>query len=323
MNCPNCESSSKKHGKDRYSNQRFRCLSCQKTFIEPKGKPLGSMTLAEDKAILCLQLLVEGNSIRSTERITGVNRNTILSLLKTVGKKCLWIQENLVRNVKVKYVQADEIWSYVAMKDKTKSAKQIDDEKIGSTYTFTAIDADTKLIAAWHLGRRTEQDAYVFCEKVANAIEGGTERFQITTDGFRGYTHSVNEVLGAKAHYAQLVKIYQNSGSKKDETRYSPAECVGCKKHVVSGNPNMKKVSTSYVERANLTMRMSMRRFTRLTNGFSKKWENHNYTLALHFAYYNFCRGHKSLNGATPAMAANLAKTFWTLKDILNVATQI
>lgn len=319
MNCAKCESLSKKDGKDRHGNQRFKCTVCGKRFSLPKEKLLGAMILGEEKALMCLNLLVEGNSVRSTERITGVHRDTILSLLETVGEKCLWIQENLVKNVKVKFVQADEIWSYIAMKDKTKNKKQIQDERIGSAYTFTAIESDTKLIVAWHLGRRTEQDAYVFCEKVANAIEGGTRWFQITTDGFPGYTHTVNEVLGAKAHFAQLIKIYQASGNKKDETRYSPAECIGCKKQVISGNPVDDKISTSHVERQNLTMRMSMRRFTRLTNGFSKKWENLNYMLAIYFAYYNFCRSHKTLNNATPAMAANLTKTIWTLKDLLKI----
>jgi transposase-like protein/IS1 family transposase len=319
MNCPKCDNLSKKDGKDRDGKQRFKCTVCGKRFSLPKEKLLGAMILGEEKALMCLNLLVEGNSVRSTERITGVHRDTILSLLETVGKKCLLIQENLVKNVKAKFVQADEIWSYIAMKDKTKNKKQIQDERIGSAYTFTAIESDTKLIVAWHLGRRTEQDAYLFCEKVAYAIEGGTRWFQITTDGFPGYTHTVNEVLGAKAHFAQLVKIYQSSGNKKDETRYSPAECIGAKKQVISGNPVDDKISTSHVERQNLTMRMSMRRFTRLTNGFSKKWENLNYMLAIYFAYYNFCRSHKSLDNATPAMAANLTKTIWTLKDLLTI----
>lgn len=321
MNCTNCESLTKKHGKDRNGNQRFRCLACGKTFIEPKDKPLGGMYLPEDKALTCLQLLVEGMSIRSIERVTQVNRNTILSLLEVVGKKCLWIQENLVKNLKVENIEADEIWSFVKMKQKTANAQGRDDnERLGSVYTFTAIEKDSKLIAAWHLGNRTEQDTLIFLEKLYLATEP-TKRFQMSTDGFKGYDHTVNEVLGTKVDYAQVIKLY--GATQADEARYSPSECIGVRKKVVCGNPDKDKVSTSIVERANLTMRMSMRRFTRLTNGFSKKWENHNFTLALHFAHYNFCRGHKSLNGATPAMAANLTKTFWTLKDILNVATQI
>lgn len=317
MNCPNCNSHSKKHGKDRYDNQRFRCFGCGKTFIEPRNKPLDGMYLPEEKAINVLGLLVEGMSIRSIERFTHINRNTIMSLLEVVGKKCLWIQENLVKNLKVNNIEADEIWSYVGMKQKTANKQGLgDDERLGSVYTFTAIEKDSKLIAAWHLGNRTEADALIFLEKLYAATES-TERFQMSTDAFRGYDHTVNEVLGTKVDYAQIIKLYR--ATRPDEARYSPSECIGIKKKVVCGNPDEKQVSTSIVERANLTMRMSMRRFTRLTNGFSKKWENHNYTLALHFAHYNFCRGHKTLNGATPAMAAGLTKTFWTLKDILKV----
>jgi transposase-like protein/IS1 family transposase len=320
MNCPNCQSLTKKHGKDRHGNQRFRCLACGKTSTEPKNKPLGSMYLAEDKALMCLNLLVEGNSIRSIERITGVHRDTVLSLLETVGKKCIAIQENLVRNVKVKFLQADEIWSFIAMKDKQKHAKEIEDDKIGTAYTFTAIDEDSKLIVAWHLGKRNEADALTFLNKVYNAIDGGTDQFQISTDAFRGYDHTVNEVLGAKAHYGQVVKIYGTPNPQ--EVRYSAAECVGCKKRTVFGNPIKSKISTSHVERQNLTMRMSMRRFTRLTNAFSKKWQNHEYAIALHFAHYNFCRSHRTLHGATPAMAANLTKSIWTLRDLLKAAIQ-
>jgi transposase-like protein/IS1 family transposase len=320
MICTDCNAQTKKHGTDRKGNQRFRCLACGKTFTEPKAKLLGNMYLAEDKALMCLNLLVEGCSVRSIERITGVHRDTVLSLLETVGKKCLWLQENLVRNVKVKFVQADEIWSFIGMKDKTKKALNITDEKLGTSYTFTSIDSDSKLIVAWHLGRRTEQDAVTFLEKVYQAVDK-TIWWQITTDGWTGYDHTVNAILGAKAHVAQLVKVYQ--GGQKDEQRYSPAECVGCLKKTISGRPVKDKISTSYVERANLTMRMSMRRMTRLTNAFSKKWENMNYSLALHFAHYNFCRSHKTLNGATPAMAANLTKSIWTLKDLLGAATHI
>ncbi len=315
MNCPNCNNLSKKDGKDRHGEQRFKCTACKKRFTLPKDKLLGSMILAEEKALLCLNLLVEGNSIRSTERITGVHRDTVLSLLETVGEKCLRIQEDLVRNVKVKFVQADEIWSFIGMKDKAKNVRQIQSEKVGSAYTFTALDSETKLIVGWHLGRRTEQDALIFLEKVYNAIEGGTKAFQMSTDGWPGYNHTVNEVLGTKAHYGQIVKMYGTPNP--DEVRYSPAECIGCKKRTVFGRPIKDKISTSHVERQNLTMRMSMRRFTRLTNGFSRKWENLNYMLAIYFAFYNFCRVHKTLR-CTPAMQAGLTNTIWELRDLLS-----
>jgi transposase-like protein/IS1 family transposase len=315
MNCPNCNKLSKKNGKDRHGNQRFKCLSCGKRFSEQKDKPLGNMYLSEEEALACLNLLVEGCSIRSIERITDVNRNTILSLLETVGKKCLWIQENLIKNVKVADVQADEIWAFIGMKQKTANNKKLaDDEKVGSAYTFTAIESNSKLIIAWHLGKRSEQDALIFLEKIYSAVDGATKRFQMSTDAFKGYDHTVNEVLGTKADYGQVVKIYGKHNP--DEIRYSAAECIGMKKKIICGNPDKDKISTSYVERANLTMRMNIRRFTRLTNGFSKKWENHNYALALHFAHYNFCRIHKTIR-CTPAMEAGITKTIWELKDLL------
>jgi transposase-like protein/IS1 family transposase len=315
MNCPECNSLPKKNGKDRNGNQRFKCLACGKRYSEPKQKNLGAMTLSEEKALACLKLLVEGCSIRSAERITEVHRDTIIKLLETVGKKCLVIQENLIKNVKVEDVQADEIWAYVGMKQKTANKQgKGDKEELGNAYTFTAIESDSKLIVAWHLGKRTEQDALIFLEKLYNAIDGATDRFQMSTDGFRGYDHTVNEVLGTKADYGQIVKIYGNAEQK--ETRYSPADVTSIKKKIVSGNPDKDKISTSYVERQNLTMRMSMRRLTRLTNGFSKKWDNLNYALALYFAYYNFCRIHKTLR-CTPAMRAGITKTIWELKDLL------
>lgn len=316
MNCPKCDNLSKKDGKDRDGNQRFKCTECGKRFGIAKEKLLNAMILSEEKALLCLKLLVEGNSVRSTERISGVHRDTVLSLLETVGKKSLWIQDQYVRNVKVGFVEADEVWSYISMKDKTKAVKNIDNEQIGSAYTFTAIDAETKLIVAWHLGTRTGDHAFQFLQKVRGAVDPDTV-FQISTDSFAGYDFTVPAVLGHQAHYGQIVKTY---AAVQDETRYSPAACTGCKKTRKHGYPVKDRISTSIVERQNLTMRMSMRRFTRLTNGFSRKWDNLQYMLAIYFCYYNFCRGHKSLNDATPAMAANLTNTTWSLRDLLQKA---
>jgi transposase-like protein/IS1 family transposase len=315
MKHADCNTEAKRNGKDRKGNQKYKCLSCGSVFTtKPK---LEGKKLAADKIELVVKLLVEGNSVRSTERITGVHRDTILSLLETVGKRCLEIQESCVRNVKVENVEADEIWAYVGMKQKTANLQGLgDDEKLGSVYTFTAIERDSKLIVAWHLGNRTEQDALIFLEKLSEAIEP-TKRFQMSTDAFRGYDHTVNEVLGTKADYGQIIKVFGKGA--QDESRYSPAPCIGIKKRVICGNPIKENISTSKVERQNLTMRMSMRRFTRLTNAFSKKWENLNFMLAIYFAYYNFCRSHKTLNDATPAMAANLTKTIWTLKDLIGI----
>ncbi len=304
---------SKKDGKDRKGDQRFKCTECKKRFSIAKEKLLGAMILSEEKALLCLNLLVEGNSVRSTERITGVHRDTILSLLETVGKKCIWIQETLVKDVKVKFVEADEIWSFVSMKDKTKHAQNITSDQVGSAYTFTCIEAESKLIVAWHLGTRTEDHALTLLRKIRSAVDQDTE-FQISTDAFPGYKNTVPAILGRQAHYGQVIKTYGTPNLA--EARYSSAECTGVKKRKVLGNPIKKNISTSIVERQNLTMRMSMRRFTRLSNGFSKKWDNLNYMLAIYFAYYNFCRSHKTLNDATPAMAANLTTTIWSLRNL-------
>lgn len=217
---------------------------------------------------------------------------------------------NACKGVKVANVEADEIWSYFGMKQKTANAQGGgDNEQIGSVYTFTAIEKDSKLMVARHLGQRTDQDALIFLEKLSTATET-TKRFQMSTDAFRGYDHTVNEVLGSKVDHTQVIKLYR--ATRPDEARYSPSECIGIKKKVVCGNPVLDKVSTSIVERSNLTMRMSMRRLTRLTNAFSKKFDNLNYALALFFAIYNFCRIHKSLR-CTLALEAGLSKHVWEL----------
>lgn len=321
MNCPKCDNLSKKDGKDRKGDQRFKCTECGKRFSIAKEKLLSGMILSEEKALMCLNLLVEGNSVRATERITGVHRDTVLRLLETVGQKCLWIQQELVKNVAVGFVQADEIWSFVGMKDKTKHEQEIEIPNLGSAWTFTAIDADTKLIVAWHLGKRNEIDATLFMNKLRQAIVPDAE-FQLSTDSLNAYKKAVKRTVGHQAHYGQIHKIYQTPSKIEAAVRYSSGECIGCKKRKINGNPIMDKISTSMVERNNLTMRMSMRRFTRLTNGFSKKWDNLLYMLAIYFAYYNFCRSHKTLNDATPAMAANLTNTIWTLKDLLVTAKE-
>ncbi|HUF04302.1 MAG TPA: IS1 family transposase [Aridibacter sp.] len=311
MNCIDCGSKTKKNGKDGNGYQRLMCKSCGKTFTD-KPKLQGS-NLPADKVLLIVNLLVEGNSVRSTERITGVHRDTILSVLELVGKRCMEIEKKHIRNLNVGHIQADEIWAFVGMKQKTKNRKEIKSSRLGDAYTFVAIDQHSKLIAAWHLGKRTEQDTLVFLEKLY-AVTKDSDRYQMSTDAFKGYDHTVNEVLGTITDYAQLIKLYGVPNPK--ETRYSPAECIGIKKRAVHGDPDMDKVCTSHIERQNLTMRMSMRRLTRLTNGFSKKWENLRYALALQFAYYNFCRIHKTLR-CTPAMEAGITKTVWELKDIL------
>lgn len=318
MNCTSCQSTNfKRFGKDRKGNQRYRCLSCNKTFSQPKDKPLGSMYLAEDKAEMCLKLLLEGCSVRSIERITGVHRDTILDLLLLVGGKCERLLEEKIHNVPVKDVQADEIWGFIQMKEKTKKRQDLNDETIGDCYTFIAIERETKLILAWHLGRRTASDTHAFTEKLYHAT--GTH-FQLTTDGFGGYPDAVTHSLGTRVDYAQLVKMYAQS--PEGERRYSPAECIGAKKIPVIGNPDPERINTSHIERQNLTLRMSTRRLTRLTNAFSKKWTNMRAALALHFAFYNFCRIHSTIR-CTPAMEAGITKSVWSLKDLLTATLRL
>lgn len=313
MNCQDCKAPSKKFGKDRKGNQRFRCLSCGKTFSEPRPRLLGNMTLDENKAIDCLRLLVEGNSIRSIERFTGVHRNTIMSLLELAGERCEKLMEDRIKHLSVNDVQCDEVWGYVGMKERTKARKGVDDDNLGDAWTFTAIERNTKMILAFHLGRRTEADTIAFTEKLAHATKGS---FQITTDGFRPYQHAVVMSLGAqRVDFAQLVKLY-SSTPEGPQTRYSPAECTGARKVPIYGSPDMDKVSTSHIERHNLSIRMSTRRMTRLTNAFSKSWKNHQAALAVYLAYYNFCRVHQTLR-ITPAMEANITDHVWTMRELL------
>lgn len=261
--------------------------------------------------------LVEGNSIRATVRMTGVAKNTIVKLLGDLGAACAEHQDKAFRNLTCKKIQCDEIWSFVGSKAKNVSPDKEGVFGHGDVWTWVSMDADTKLVPCWLVGPRNTEAATEFITDLAGRL---ANKVQLTTDGHRPYIEAVESAFGGDIDFAQLVKIYGPT-SKKDETRYSPAECVGCKKVVVTGNPRGRDVSTSYIERQNLTMRMSMRRFTRLTNGFSKKVENHAHAIALHYMYYNFCRMHKSLR-CTPAMAAGVVNTLWSIDDMLNAVDQ-
>ena len=313
MTCHNCQSQCKKSGKHRNGLQRFKCAQCRRTFTEEHTKPLDDMRLPLEKALLCLRLLVEGNSIRSTERITGVEKKTILSLLVLTGEKCERLLSEKIKGLPVRDVEADEMWGYVGMKEKTKKRMLISDSTRGDAYTFVAIERNTKLVLPWHLGRRNVRDTVEFTEKLHEAT---SRRFQLTTDGFAAYPDAVSYSLGTRVDFSQLVKVYSHPESGGGEKRYSPAEVIKAIPTPIWGNPDSDRISTSHVERQNLTMRMMMRRLTRLTNAFSKKWANLKAALALHFAYYNFCRIHKTLR-CTPAMAAGITGHIWELKDLL------
>lgn len=263
------------------------------------------------KRVQILTLLCEGMSMRAIERTTGASINTIAKLLCDAGEACLDLHDEKVRGVKAKEIQCDEIWSFIGAKEKNVATAKALDADAGDVWTWTAIDADSKLIVSYAVGDRTAEYANWFMQDVAARLDG---RVQLTTDGHRPYLKAVEGAFGADVDYAMLVKMYGASPTGP-ETRYSPAECVGARKEPITGSPNPKKISTSYVERQNLTMRMHMKRFARLSNAFSKKFQNHVYALALYFAFYNFVRIHKTTK-VSPAMAAGITEHLWSMEDI-------
>lgn len=269
--------------------------------------------LATDKRTAVIAALVEGTSINATCRITGVAKHTVLKLLKDLGCAAASYHDTHVRDLRVRRVQADEVWSFVYGKDKNLTMEQMQ-AGLGSVWTWTAIDADTKLIISYTLGDRGAATAKAFMEDVASRIRS---RIQLTTDGHRVYAEAVEGAFGADIDYAMLVKIY-GASNDNPESRYSPATCIGCRTGVLNGDPDPDHISTSFVERQNLSMRMGMRRFTRLTNGFSKKLENHGHMVALYFMHYNYCRIHKTLR-ITPAMEAGLTDHVWEIEELLNL----
>ncbi len=267
--------------------------------------------LKPDKQKQVIAVLVEGNSIRSTCRITGVAKNTVIKLLRDMGAACDKYQDRVLRNLKCKHFQCDEIWSFCYAKEKNVPEQKKNKFGYGDVWTFTAICADTKLVPSWYVGRRNAHDATIFMKDLADRL---ANRIQITSDGHRMYIDAVEQAFAHEVDFSQLVKLYENS--IEQEKRYSPARCSGIRKHDICGNPKEEKISTSYVERQNLTVRMSMRRFTRLTNGFSKKVENLASAVSLHFMHYNFCRVHQSLR-VTPAMEAGVADHVWSIEEML------
>ena len=270
--------------------------------------------LTNEKRAQILSLLCEGMGINAATRITGASKNTVLKLLADAGEACAKYQDEVMRDIKCKRVECDEVWSFVGMKAKNVPEELQGEFGYGDVYTWTAIDADTKLVPCWHVGTRDAEAAKVFISDLASRL---ANRVQLTTDGHKAYLEAVEEAFGRDVDFAQLVKIYGNEGqSKNDSRRYSPSEFTGSEKRVITGDPDKKYISTSYVERQNLTMRMNMRRFTRLTNAFSKKLENHMHAISLYFMHYNFVRIHKSLK-VTPAMEAGISKTLWEISDIV------
>ena len=272
-------------------------------------KPMNKLAPADRAKVL--HLLCEGSSIRSVTRLLNVGKNTVIKLMIDAGEACAAYHDEHVRELRSKRIQVDEIWSFTYAKEKNVASAKAAPEGAGDTWTWTALDADTKFIASWFVGGRDGECAKWFIEDLATRL---ANRVQLTSDGHRAYLEAVEGAFGADVDYAQLVKIYGSAPGPAG--RYSPADCTGIKKNRIEGNPDMKHVSTSYVERSNLTMRMHMRRFTRLTNAFSKKVENHAHAVALFTTFYNFVRIHKTLR-VTPAMAAGVSDRLWDVSDIV------
>ncbi len=312
MTCHNCRTECRKFGK-RKDRQRYQCCQCRKVFTDARDSTLDGMYLPTEKAEMVLRLLLEGSSVATIQRVTGVHHGTIFKLLVLTGEKCEKIMAAKVRNVEVRDVECDELWAFIGKKQKR--VKPTDDPNLGDCYTFVAIERHSKLVLNIAMGKRNQSTTDAFIEGVRHATTG--KHFQITTDGFAPYRSAITTTLSDRCDFAQLIKVYR--APSDGEARYSPAEVASVEVVPVMGRPDPERICTSIVERSNLSTRMSVRRFTRLTNAFSKKWENHWAAVVVWFTFYNFCRVHKSLR-VTPAMEAGIANHVWSVRELLEVA---
>ncbi|HMO83653.1 MAG TPA: hypothetical protein PKC18_01900 [Lacipirellulaceae bacterium] len=304
--------STKKHGKDRKGNPRVRCCLCGKTWTAV-DRPLGAMRTSVKEAAAVLSLLLEGMSIRAASRITGLKPNTICDLIVQVGDNCeRFLAE--IKGVEAKDVQVDEIWSFVACKEKTRAASRYTGDE-GNSWTWLAIERNTKLILAHHVGQRDGESCATFLGKLDRATAG---RFQLSSDGLGAYTLNVPFTFRGRVDFGQIIKTY---GGGSSTGRYSPAKIIGAERRAMYGEPEPDRVCTSHIERMNLTVRMQVRRFTRLTNAHSKSLTHHRAMQAIFVAWYNFCRKHETIK-ATPAVAARLAEKAWTMRELLERAAR-
>lgn len=271
--------------------------------------------LSREKQAQIVEALVEGNSLRAAARMCDVAFNTVLNFLPRVGMTCAEYQDKVLRGLKCKRIQCDECWSFCYAKQKNVPPDKQGKFGYGDIWTWVASDADTKLVPSFMIGNRDLQTARIFIDDLKSRL---ASRVQLTTDGLRVYLDAVDGAFGSEVDYAQLVKMYE---STQEETRYSPAVCASCERKPVMGRPDPNHISTSFVERQNLSMRMGIRRFTRLTNAFSKKVENHAYAVALYYMHYNFVRRHQTLR-VSPAMEAGVTDRLWTIEDIVNLVPQ-
>lgn len=293
------------------ANKHLSSDACILTVRDRSGILVSMNQLSPARRAQVIAALVEGNSIRAVVRMTGIAKNTVVKLLIQIGAACAQYQDQALRNLSCKRIQCDEIWSFCYAKDKNLPKNKRDVFGYGSVWTWTALDAETKMLCSWMVGNREAKAAIEFIKDLASRL---TSRIQLTTDGHKAYLQAVDDAFGSEIDYAMLIKLY--GADQEGETRYSPAQCIGTKTETIIGNPDKKHIGTSYVERQNLTMRMHMRQFTRLTNAFSKKLENHVAAISLHFMYYNFVRMHQTLR-VTPAMAAGVTDRVWKIIDIV------
>jgi len=314
MVCPKCSGENcVRNGKDRDGNQRFKCRDCKKNFGEAKPRLLGRMQLPVEKAVNCLKLILDGMSIRACERFTGVSRNTICDMILEVGERCRDFMAERLQGVPVADVQVDEVWSFVGRKEKTKIIAKDYDPMTGDSYAYIALERNSKLIVSYLLGKRDEFDTKEFASKLRLATSG---RFQLSTDGWHPYRTAMPSEMGNRIDFSQIIKSFESLPRHKWEGKYSPAEIVKIDKKPVCGDPDPAFICTSHVERSNLTLRMTVRRWTRLTNAFSKSWRHHEAALCIYLAFYNFCRKHMTLK-TSPAVAARLTDHVWSMEELL------
>ncbi|HWZ42184.1 MAG TPA: IS1 family transposase [Candidatus Saccharimonadales bacterium] len=317
MTCLKCQHSTvKKFGRyGRQRIQRYRCTSCSTTFSDPAPvSTLGTMRISEETGLKAIQCLIEGCSVRSTERLTDLHRDTILSLLALAGERCAKVMDTRMHGIKSNFIQSDEIWCFVNKKQKR--CRKEDPAEFGDAWVFVAIDPETKLVPSFTVGKRSAATTQTFIDDLAGRL---ANRVQITTDGFRFYVNAIERAFDADVDFAQLVKLYGDYGQHDSATKYSPSPILEVISKTMQGDPDEEHICTSHVERQNLTMRMMMRRFTRLTNAFSKKLDNLKAACALHFAYYNFCRVHRTLR-VTPAMEAGITDHVWSIAELIGAA---
>jgi transposase-like protein/IS1 family transposase len=318
MITPACKhETTKKHGRDKFGQQRFKCLLCGATFIKSKPKMLGDSRLPVDRAVMCLKLLLEGMSIRATSRLTGTDKNAIIALVTTLGPRCQNFLKAKIQNVPVAEVECDELWGFVGAKQKTCDRMGFG-PTLGDAYCYVAMERNSKLVLTYHVDKRSSEGTWEFIDNLYFATSG---RFQISTDGYRPYQTAIPLVFKFAIDYSQVIKRFGWGNDREGAQRYSPANMVSTQITRGCGDPDLDRACTSHSERLNLSLRMQIRRLTRLTNAHSKKWENHEAMLGLYFAWYNFCRKHSTIK-TTPAKEHGLTDHEWAIEELLReVAT--